>query len=64
MDISLFFRFPGILILIGAVLLVIAIIIGVIAYKNDDNVSKNESFNTDESIEDAIDQTENVEETK
>ncbi len=36
MDISMLFQFPGILILIGVILLIIAIVIGIIAYRLED----------------------------
>lgn len=51
MDTSLFFKFPGILILIGALLLIIAIIIGFLAYRkvDDDEMVYNEEI-TDDSI--------------
>ena len=38
MDIEIFIKFPGILITIGAFLLLISIIIGFIAYKKDKNL--------------------------
>ena len=40
MNIQLFFQFPGILILIGVILLIIAIIIGVLAYRRVDDDEK------------------------
>ena len=40
MNIELFFKFPGILILIGIILLIIAIIIGILAYRKVDDDEK------------------------
>lgn len=48
MDLNLFFSFPGILILIGVVLLLLAIIIGIFAYRN---VGKEEYLRNHESDE-------------
>ena len=69
MDITIFFKFPGILILIGVVLLIIAIIIGFIAYRDVDDEYEyeddeedvipeksleNEIVNNDEIVEEKI----------
>lgn len=40
MNIQLFFQFPGVLILIGVILLIIAIVIGILAYRKVDDDSK------------------------
>lgn len=67
MDISTFFRFPGILIIIGVFLLIISIILMITAYKTekkstDESTIKNESINEINNIN--IDEKEEQEETK
>lgn len=59
MNLDMLFKFPGILILIGIVLLLIAIIIGVIAYKKtgDDNEDGEDESNL--SVDNVIDQIDN-----
>lgn len=78
MDMSMFFKFPGILILIGAFLLVVAIIIGVIAYRNVDsefeedgedieNESSNEELNEESDSSNSLKEepvVENIQEVK
>ena len=67
MDISTFFKFPGILIIIGVFLLIISIILMITAYKTekkstDESTIKNESINEINNIN--IDKKEEKEETK
>ena len=67
MDISTFFKFPGILIIIGVFLLIISIILMITAYKTekkstDESTIKNESINEINNIN--IDEKEEQEETK
>lgn len=67
MDISTFFKFPGILIIIGVFLLIISIILMITAYKTEkkstnESTIKNESINEINNIN--IDKKEEKEETK
>ncbi len=56
MDITMFFEFPGILILIGVVLLLVSIIIGLVAYRKVDKedlvftIDENETIREEEPI--------------
>lgn len=65
MDIEIFIKFPGILITIGAFLLLISIIIGFIAYKKDKNLigagSLSDSVLSIDEIDDEKPPIENVE---
>ena len=66
MDISTFFKFPGILIIIGVFLLIISIILMITAYKTekkstDESTIKNESINEINNIN--IDEKEETKET-
>lgn len=55
MDIEMFIKFPGILITIGAILLLLSIIIGFIAYKKDKNTIGASSLSNDVLSVDEID---------
>ena len=66
MDISTFFKFPGILIIIGVILLIISIILMITAYKTEkkstnESTIKNESINEINNIN--IDEKEETKET-
>ena len=62
MDISTFFKFPGILIIIGVFLLIISIILMITAYKTEKK-STNESTIKNESINEKKEEKEETKET-
>ena len=65
MNIEMFIKFPGILITIGAVLLLLSIILGLIAYKKDKNVIGASSLsNSVLSVEEIDDEKPPIENTK
>lgn len=63
MDIKMFFEFPGVLILIGIILLILSIVIGLLAYRKVDKEEIVFSINEeDDKTLEEIDNTQNVNE--
>ncbi len=54
MNISMLFEFPGILILIGFVLLIIALVVGIIAYKSEDEDDVDDTIAEDITLKDEV----------
>lgn len=61
MNFSMFFEFPGILILIGVVLLILAIVIGIIAYKSPNNLDLEEEITENLKEQENLDEIPNIE---